>query len=399
MVVQKNILPRIILGVYIVTQVFAFALSFLDIIYGIGTWQQSMIDFCYTVRNFSFFMGIVVVILCNRVTLDDCLLVVFFAVSYLVMRLIFPENGEYFKEIQPILMYAIGAYVAVRAVFFEWDELRNILLWAARIISVISIVVLFTNTSYMANHSVYMNFANAVSVWVALLLYSGITRGNVMDAGVSILGLILLLVYGSRGSVLTLMILAIYLLWLKMENKKRVLIWGLIAIIALLFAPTILRSMMSTLTDIGVDSRSLGKILSGSFLVSNDRLRIYTYLMSVIVNNFAIGAGLCGDRYYLPLEFSGVDATYAHNLFIEMYVDYGVFIGTFIIGIMLYLIVKCFFQEADEEKKAFFAVFFILGFMQLMISRSWLTEQNFFVFFALLVSYSDTPRKRLVWGE
>lgn len=159
-----------------------------------------------------------------------------------------------------------------------------------------------------------------------------------------------------------------------------------------MFVSTIITKMI----NLGIDSRTIEKLINGNLFKSNDRIMIYEYLISIILKKPVLGTGICGDRYFLPLRFTGTDATYAHNLFIEILVDYGLIIGSLLILLLLYIIIKFLFKEIDISRKAFFYVFFIIGFIQLMISRSWITEPNFFIFFSILLTYSTNKRIQYV---
>lgn len=395
---EKETIPKIILYFFLVTQIFSFTISFMDVIYSSGTWQQNLVDIIYLVRNICFFLSITVIIVYKRLTIDDALLIIFAVFSYCIMRIFFPENIDYFIEIQPQIKHILLAFVIVRANFFDFDEIKKYLVLTARSVAVIVAVSLIFNQQYLMIHSNYMEFSNAISIALALMIYSGIMNNKICDIVISILGLFALLVYGSRGSLFTLLLLIILLLWIKYHNTKIALILIFFAVSIILLGSTMLGVLLEYMVNSGIDSRSISKLLSGNFLVSNDRIRIWQYIIGILMKNFIFGVGICGDRYYLPKKFTGVDATYTHNIILEILLDYGIFIGVLVIGTIFYILVKCFFKEVDKDKKAFFSVFVIVGVLQLMISRSWITEQNFFILLALLLTYSTTPHLKFVIG-
>lgn len=391
---KKLIIPKIAVGTFISIQIFAYVLSFLDILYENGTWQQAVIDGCYQVRNICFYITIISIVLFLRVKIDDIFLLIFFGISYLMMIAFSPQNTPYFEDIFQVLKYILCVYVAIRAKLLSFEEMQKIFKWCARFTVIILIITICVNTDYMILNSVYMTYANAISLGVALLLYYGIIENSVFDLIVSVVGLVSLLIFGSRGSLLTLIILALILLWIKLKNRNLIIVGGAFALVLVFVGPVLIGKIVAKLSVIGIDSRTVEKIINGNLLVSNDRLRIYQYLLNVFKKNIVTGVGICGDRYYLPLKFRGVDATYAHNFFIEIFLDYGLIFGILITCLVVYLLVKCLFQEKNIKYKGFFYVFFIVGFLQLMISRSWLTECSFFSFFALLMTYSTSDRLR-----
>lgn len=389
-------MSHIIIVFFIITQVFAFSLSFMDSVYDSGIWQQG-INAVYQFRNLSFVASIFIILVYARVTIDDVLLLFGGMILYTTMFFLFSENMPYFREIQPLIKYIFVAYVSVRAKLVPFQTIKKAFVWSARIVSVLLMLTLLQNVTVLPFQIIYMEFANAISMSIALLLYSGIIDKNAPDLILSITGLVLLLTYGSRGALMTLCILAAYLVWVQYKNTKIVYVIIFLSILIVMTGPEVLSIALDWMTKAGFNSRTLEKLLSGKFLVSNDRLRIYRYLFKVLRDNFIFGVGLCGDRYYLPLRFTGVDATYAHNLILELYLDFGVIIGTIIMTIMGYLLYVCYFNEEDLERKGLFSAFFTVGFLQLMTSRSWITEQNFFIFFALLLTYSTSTRIKFVW--
>ena len=390
-------IPKFIVAVYIVTQVFAYTLPFLDIIYQSGTFQQALIDFCYQVRNITWLLTIVAIVLYRRITPDGFLVTGFILLSYGLTYLIHPENVVYFGMFLPFLRYLLVAYLAVRAEFLEFCQIRKLLVWMSRILVPVLIITVVTYTQFSLSRSVYMDFSNAMSIGLALLVFSGLINKNIFDMVMAIAGMLVLCIYGSRGALLTLFVLFIYLFWQKYKNGNMMIVCIVIGVVIIFAGPSIISTVLVKVSGLGVNSRTIEKMLSGKFLVSKDRLSIFQYMISVIGNNFLLGTGIGGDRYYLPLKFSGTDASYAHNLILEILMDYGVLIGGLLISMLVYLIYKCFIKEKDIEVKAFLGAFFTIGFLQLMISRSWLTEPNFFIFFALLLTYSQSNRIRIVW--
>lgn len=396
MKINKYTIPRIAIAIFITIQIFSYTLSFFNLIYGIDTWQSLVVDVIYRIRNVCFCVTMISIILYNKITFDDLILISFFLISYIILILVFPNNIEYFLRVLPLLKFSICVFMAINTNMITFDELKLILKWVSRIVVICLLLTIKMNINFINQNVVYMEYANAVSIGIALLLYYGIFDFSMLDFTLSIVGLISLLLYGSRGSLVTLFILFIIFIWLKMHNKKLLIFGCIILIFMTVFGPMIISNIITKMISFGIDSRTIEKLLNGNLFKSNDRMMIYEYLMTIIFKNPIFGTGICGDRYVLPLRFSGTDATYAHNLFIELMVDYGLIFGSLLIIILFYLIIKFLFKESNIDKKAFFYVFFIVGFIQLMISRSWITESNFFIFFAILLTYSTNKKQYII---
>lgn len=397
MCINKKTIIKAIMFVFLSTQIFAFAISFLDTLFLPDTIEQIIIDNVYTIRNISFFCCAFIIIIKNKIKFDDILLILFLVFSYMIMSLFYTENKVYFLQVSPLIKYFSMAYFVIRADIIKFDELKKWLVMLARILTVVLLLSLLSNLDSVRVGAIYMEFANAISINIALLVYSGIIENKKIDIILSVISLFALLIYGSRGALLTLCLLIGYMAWLKNKNTKKVIIGLVIGIILIIIGPYIVVEMLNRLTNAGIESRTVKTMISGEFLASSSRLKIYKYLISVLKDNFLFGIGICGDRYYLPKNFSGVDASYAHNLLLELLLDYGVIIGTVIIILIVSILMKGFIREKDVYKKGFFSVFVFISVVQLMVSRSWLSEQNLFVLLALLFTYSGNLKVKFLY--
>lgn len=390
-------IPYPIVFFFILTQVFAFSLSFVDLLYTEGMWQQRLIDGIYMARNISFVVSIAVIVLGLHITIDDILLLLSGFVAYLLMRAFFQENLEYFQAIQPLMKYIYVGYIAVRANLFSFNALKTGLIWTARVVCCAVLASLLSNLSFLNVGKIYMSFANGLEMAAALLVYSSIIDGKKLDLVLVGFCLVALLFYGSRGAILILAILAAYLVWIKYKSAKFVTAILFATGFLVILGPSLLSWALSKIVNTGLSSRTLEKMMSGSLFSSSDRSQIYQYLFDVLGQHPLMGVGVCGDRYYLPMRFTGVDATYSHNLIIELFLDFGLPMGLVVLTVMCYFLYICFLKEQDLSVKGLFAAFVVSGVIHLIFSRSWLTEQNFFILFALLLTYSESKRVHLTF--
>src|SRR6185437_5009512 len=92
-----------------------------------------------------------------------------------------------------------------------------------------------------------------------------------------------------------------------------------------------------------------------------------------------IGNGMTGDRVILG-------GAYAHNLFLELLLEYGIILGSiFSIILLYYLISSLFIKKKGVLYYLFFAVFFTTGFIKLQFSFSYTLEPTFFMMLALVI--------------
>ena len=98
------------------------------------------------------------------------------------------------------------------------------------------------------------------------------------------------------------------------------------------------------------------------------------------------GKGLFGDRTFILDEYR--DPTYAHNLILELLVDFGLVFGTLIAQFVLFLIIKALIVSIKSKNllliKMSFAMISVL-FVKHMISASFLTSFDFWFYIGLSV--------------
>lgn len=102
-----------------------------------------------------------------------------------------------------------------------------------------------------------------------------------------------------------------------------------------------------------------------------------------ILNNNLWGHGIFGDRYFL-------DGTYAHNIFLEVWLDFGIILGTLVLLFLIVFITKTFLRSNDKK---LFLLFFSLGFMPLLVSGSYLIS----IMFSILIGFLIMSNKQKKW--
>jgi len=106
------------------------------------------------------------------------------------------------------------------------------------------------------------------------------------------------------------------------------------------------------------------------------RDRIYKYIFKEILNAPFLGLGLAADRRILT------ENAYTHNIFIEILLNFGLFIGGFINILLLYLTVKSIFIK-DVKKYSMIIIWMSIGFVHFLVSSSYLIDFRFWIFLGL----------------
>ena len=219
---------------------------------------------------------------------------------------------------------------------------------------------------------------------------------NLLMAGISF---ILMIIYGSRTAV------ASYILFLVLfsifcddfsnktkKNKFKVIFIFLILVLTyvILFCTDFLKDIYSFLIQHNFNSRILNTLINGSEL-DIGRTKMWTKSIELIKSNWVIGLGIYSDRTAFNI--------YCHQILLEIYLDFGIIIGTIIILYLIKNIYTMFFKCKNEYFKMIFIIFFSLSFIRLNLSSSFWQDINFWASIAIYISYRKTERRRIKYGE
>ena len=198
-----------------------------------------------------------------------------------------------------------------------------------------------------------------------------------------IIGLIIIVFDGARGPLIGIVSLILYKVLIKITNK-RFFIGILLGVAVLIMGSLKLNSIINMTVQIalkhGFQGSFLRRLQTGDVFSSKGRLVLYKETIRIIEKNPLLGGGMMSDRYIN-------DGVYAHDLFLEIWSHYGLFIGSVFITILLFLVIKMFRANESQLKYLFISIFFSTGFVRLLLSSSYLIEPSFYVMIGLAVKY------------
>lgn len=299
---------------------------------------------------------------------------------------LFPRNVEMLNEHLPTFLfytfplYFIGLSMD-RGKMYPWLYRFSVLT-----IILFTLYKLFVTAPMTDTQSVYegdmwssYNLLPHVSV-VALHM---LRKPRILNTGATVIGIVMLASLGTRGSLLgVIVVIAIYLLFFKKYRYPRVtrLLIILSALLILLFMDGIMLLLQELSENMGLSVRIFEKYFEGSLSESSSRELIRTLLMQRIKENPVFGHGLYADRTYI--------GTYAHNIIIELWLDFGVLAGTGIFAAMIAVFLKTMKQlkKAPDEILLLLPLF-AAGFLKLFLSVSYLEEIYLFWLIGLCVSF------------
>lgn len=351
--------------------------------YIISTLLKSLLQLNYL----SIILCWLILIMYKRLRFDVIVMIVFFSSSYFITYAIYPQNREFLSDLIFNLLYIVTAYAIIRS---NLVSINDVSVWAIRVSVILGIWSMLIGLFYMNTIS-YMDLSDSLSIPCAFLFYSSFTKKNKFHLLLAICSLIFIVIFGSRGALLSIIILLLIIYKEYKLSIKKVIFTTTIStifLINLFFYRNILNYLISLFEKVGISSRTLYKLLNLELFTSTSRNEITEYLIYILKDNWIKGIGMAGDRYYLRLAFKGNMATYAHNIFIEMTLNYGIILGGLLIIWLVYLMAKyyIFNKILSSNERFFISIFFTISFLQLLVSRSYLTEVNFFIFLALLIN-------------
>ena len=260
----------------------------------------------------------------------------------------------------------------------------------ASIISALIFVILQFNGKYEIN---YMSFSYGVTLPVMLMLIFSFQNKNKFDYLMAILGFVIVFLVGARGPLVGLLIGSFFyfLIHLKL-NLKNIILLSFLSVLIFFFL-TNFDSSINFINDFllerNISSRTVQLLLNDTIEQTSGRDILYNNAI-LSAQNFFMGNGMIGDRVILG-------GAYAHNLFLELLLEYGIILGTlFTIILIYYLLRSLFVKNKGILYYLFFAIFFTTGFVKLQFSFSYTLEPTFFMMLALVIRLmnvnSSTPK-------
>lgn len=246
--------------------------------------------------------------------------------------------------------------------------LGRILLFNEKIFKIsyiLSVIAILVNTLYLAYYlnsgrifsvdSMYESYGLLFNVLV--VIGWTINHKNFYGMIISFLGLIYLFSMGTRGPILLTAAFVGVLLISRIKSSWKVrfyvLVTGLIAIISeLLF--NILNQIAINLSNIikafGLSTRIFESFLYGQHTESLvERQIIYESLISLLKEKLYFGYGLYGEYQFIGWS--------AHNIYIQVIFEFGIFIGILLILLYTYKFIKAIIYSTELERILLFIIF------------------------------------------
>ncbi len=294
----------------------------------------------------------------------------------------YPENQAYIlKMMFPFLVCSLPCFFAGE--IFDFKQL-------IKPFYKISIVVILGFAWYTMLHRTAktaneggvqdMYFSYMLLPHVIYMVWYSFKSVRLIDIALSFFGVFLLLSMGTRGPLVCLFFfIAVFILFVsnKVSKSTRVFV-SILAILGLavfvLYGDAAMLFLQSLLARMGLSTRILdmsmdSQFMGGESVMERDFLKSAS-LEAIKADNL-FGYGFAGSY--------GIMGTYPHNLAFELWLSFGVFIGSIILLFIIFLVTRAFIVTKDADKRSFLLLWISCGFVSYFMSRTFLDAPDVFV--------------------
>ena len=310
----------------------------------------------------------------------------------LISFCMFPRNGNFLVSqfFIPFFTESLPLFL-ITLVINDYNRLYKALRIAS--IAAIASAFIFVIFQYEGKYEIdYMSFSYGVTLPVMLMLIFAFDDKKKIDLFFAFLGFTIIFVVGARGPILGLFagVLFYFLINFKLNLNYTLLLISLVFLIIFFVInfENLIQLLDNFLQQRNISSRTVRLLLHNS--IEHDSGRDVLYEKALIASqNLFIGNGMAGDRVVLG-------GTYAHNLFLEIFLEYGFILGTIFTIVLIYNLVRTlFFKNKTIMYYLFFAIFFTTGFIKLQFSSSYTLEPTFYIMLALAMRLASNNKLRM----
>jgi len=295
---------------------------------------------------------------------------------------------KYEKLEKKIIQYSkiLLLFSIIYTLLISKEEIYNI--WISQHFFIVSIFMIYDFIKYKTKSSILLNLISLAGV-----LYTGSRTYLLISLITTILGITTLILNK-----------------IKKENniRKKTIIIIILVIIAVIGLSVIInyKNISKELYDYFLNEykteiRILKLINSNNFFLANSRTEyIYPIVLNIIKENPITGVGIYGDRVHIYSEMSKLDmikdgygsnAYYSHNLILEIYVSFGIILGSIIIAFITYKYYKII--KTQENKKGILICLTIIAIAPLVLNGSFLDSIFFWALIGVLLSANNTQNE------
>lgn len=283
----------------------------------------------------------------------------FFISLFILSFFVSNDNYEYIlsEGIRFTIPICIPIYLSIISISDEdiFKKTSIFISYLCAIISIIYTILFSTGNLPMIENYYNMSFGYALLLPTLFLIHFKKNKFLILILILSIT------IAGSRGPLVPIFLFIIYKICVYSSLKRKIFIF-IFFIAGIIF---IFPLIVHVFDFLEINSRTILLILDGSIDSDSGRDVIYNTVIDYILQNPLYGYGLFADRV-----FTG---SYCHNIFLEMFLNFGIFIpliifAFFVFGVFLIL------PKMNKKEKDMFFLYFFSSILPLMVSGSYITD-------------------------
>lgn len=381
-----------------------WASKFLDILRGVVNRLPILCD--YIDETVAVVVAIPVLfslpILISKYTIADYVFYVVCVIVYILNFFFYPDNWDALSENAFFCLcavfpcYFIGRILDVEKFFTFFVILAGIcIVWD------VFYFLYFVQTAKSANEMKNilmednMGAAYLILPHVLLMIWATMKKFSILKLLLSLVGLISILSYGSRGPLACIGLFVIVYFFVLMKFKYseyvKIAIIGF-ALLVLSFIKEFAIFFKILFTELNLSTRIIDRVLGGGLSHDSGRGWLTDKLYSLLDNSGNIfGFGMFGSQRYGYI--------YSHNFVCDMYITFGYIIGTMIMIVLAIVFVGGVITCRTQYEKGFILLLFCATVVKLFLSSTFLFEPLFFMLIGYciknIVNYQRIKNKKL----
>ncbi len=329
----------------------------------------------------------------KRLSGKDILFALVVMTAYMLNLLIYRQNYDYLMEIAPEFWLSVFPVLFLGLRLDPKEDVQ--LLYYVSLINIWLhfVYILVFGEDLSQEQSLYSgSMSRAYNLLPQLLMVSLVTfqKPNIWNIATLTMGSVYLFSCGTRGAILCLFAFVLIYFISRTSGRQRLILYVLMAIamvLLLMFYDGILLWMRSVASALGMSERIFNAIQSESFFVSDSRVILAKQAMEAIAARPVLGYGIAGDR--------GVLGVYAHNIFLELLVSFGLVQGIILFLYLIQLVARAYFKAQGKWGKELVLMLLCSAFLKLFISSSYLLEPLFFLMLGVCTNQIRINKRRI----
>ncbi|EGP5231410.1 hypothetical protein EFL25_13315 [Enterococcus faecium] len=309
--------------------------------------------------------------------------------SIIALNFLFPNNLTYFKTTSLAFLTSCLPITLFSMALYRWDYLYSYFVKASYLVSLMIIYTYTTGLLSFGDKLYSMGFSYSSILFFLILFDNYFKSKKLLSLVFSVPILVLIILYGSRGAMACIAIyILIYIYRSLFFHKKKLQAFSVITFSLLLFLmrDNLIHLLLSITTKLGIYSRTLTTIASGTFTTSLGREDIYSQVLSSFMNN--------------PFKIRGINADYAltgiysHNFILELLYEFGSILGVIIVLLIIITILLTLHNKGNGDKTHISLLLISIWVPYLLISSTIWVTPFFWLFLGIFLNQSDVSLKR-----